>query len=325
MANDLPVRLAQPLRAPVEYRRDPLLKLYFLDRHAWPPEEAGTNPDGSTRHAMWISGGGRADIIVRCANPVYHFAVTVESPIPTVFTVSAGAAEKTITLQPSTRVEFLLPADGIRDVRSYAYLVSARSSEGFIPRLMEPGNTDARNLGASMTLQAITDAVSWHTMKLSIIIPVFNERRTLAEIIARVVAVDLGELEKEITIVDDGSTDGTRDVIHALAAQYPCVRPVLQPQNFGKGAAVARGMRESTGDILIIQDADLEYEPTEYPMLLAPILRGDADVVYGSRFLGTPGGRRCCISGTRWATAFSRCSRTPSPISTSPIWKPATR
>jgi len=156
MANDLPVRLAQPLRAPVEYRRDPLLKLYFLDRHAWPPEEAGTNPDGSTRHAMWISGGGRADIIVRCANPVYHFAVTVESPIPTVFTVSAGAAEKTITLQPSTRVEFLLPADGIRDVRSYAYLVSARSSEGFIPRLMEPGNTDARNLGASMTLQAIT-------------------------------------------------------------------------------------------------------------------------------------------------------------------------
>ena len=146
-------------------------------------------------------------------------------------------------------------------------------------------------------------------MKLSIVIPVYNERRTLAEIIARVVAVDLGEIEKEITLVDDGSTDGTREVIASLAEQYPNVRPILQPQNLGKGAAVAQGMRESTGDVVIIQDADLEYEPNEYPLLLAPILRGDADVVYGSRFLGTPGGRRVLYFwhsvGNRFLTLLS--------------------
>ena len=126
-----------------------------LDLIVHAADEWGADPAAL---AACIDDIGRADIIVRCAEPVYHFAVGVESPIPTVFTVSAGAAEKSINLQPNTPVQFMLPADGIQDVRSYAYLVSARSSEGYIPRLMEPGSTDARNLGAKMTLQAITTA-----------------------------------------------------------------------------------------------------------------------------------------------------------------------
>ena len=128
-------------------------------------------------------------------------------------------------------------------------------------------------------------------MKLSIIMPVYNERRTLHEIIGRVQAVDLGDMEREIVIVDDGSKDGTRDLLTELDGKNG-VRVFLQPKNFGKGAAVARGLREASGDLLVIQDADLEYDPSEYPRLLDPILRGQADVVYGSRFLGTPRGHR---------------------------------
>jgi glycosyltransferase involved in cell wall biosynthesis len=128
------------------------------------------------------------------------------------------------------------------------------------------------------------------TVKLSVVMPCYNERATIREIVARVLAVNL-PIEKEIVIVDDGSTDGTRNILATLDGRDG-IRVLLQPQNRGKGAAVARGLRDSTGDVLIIQDADLEYDPREYSLLLQPILDGRADVVYGSRFLGSPRGHR---------------------------------
>jgi glycosyltransferase involved in cell wall biosynthesis len=122
-------------------------------------------------------------------------------------------------------------------------------------------------------------------MKLSVVIPVFNERTTIAEIINRVQAVDVG-LDKEIIVVDDGSTDGTREVLQSLAV--PELVIVLHERNQGKGAALRTGFARAQGDIVLVQDADLEYEPREYPRLIEPILDGRADVVYGSRFLGGP-------------------------------------
>ncbi len=122
-------------------------------------------------------------------------------------------------------------------------------------------------------------------MKLSVVIPVYNERATLREIMGRVEAVDLG-FPKEVIVVDDFSTDGTREILQGL--EQPGVRVLFQDRNRGKGAALRRGFAEAQGDIVLVQDADLEYDPAEYPQLLAPILDGRADAVYGSRFLGGP-------------------------------------
>jgi glycosyltransferase involved in cell wall biosynthesis len=123
-------------------------------------------------------------------------------------------------------------------------------------------------------------------MRLSIVIPVFNERTTLPLVLENVARVSL---DKEILIVDDGSTDGTREYLQDMARQPRAgVRVLFHPQNRGKGAALRTGFREVKGDIVIIQDADLEYDPQDYPALLKPILDGRADVVYGSRFLGGP-------------------------------------
>ncbi len=121
-------------------------------------------------------------------------------------------------------------------------------------------------------------------MKLSVIIPVYNEVESIQEIIKRVQST---KLAKEIVIVDDGSQDGTRDVLKKLDGKGGvCV--ILHEQNQGKGAAVRTGLNTAQGDILLIQDADLEYDPRDYPHLLQPIQEGIADVVYGSRFLGGP-------------------------------------
>jgi len=120
-------------------------------------------------------------------------------------------------------------------------------------------------------------------MKLSIVIPVYNEKDTLEEILRRVQATPY---DKEIITVDDASVDGSRDVLDRLAQQYDNVRTFYHEKNQGKGAALRTGFAQVTGDVVIIQDADLEYDPVDYPALIDPIQKGLADVVYGSRLIG---------------------------------------
>jgi glycosyltransferase involved in cell wall biosynthesis len=124
-------------------------------------------------------------------------------------------------------------------------------------------------------------------MKLSVVIPVYNERTLAPQLLDRVEKVALpGDMTREIILIDDYSTDGTREWLTALAAERPDLRVVLHERNQGKGSALRTGFKAATGDVVIVQDADLEYDPREYPQLLEPFLDGRADVVFGTRFLG---------------------------------------
>ena len=144
-------------------------------------------------------------------------------------------------------------------------------------------------------------------MKLSVVIPVYNESGTLREVVERVLAVPL---DLEVLCVDDGSRDGSREILAGLQSQHPQVRIFSQPRNLGKGAALRRGIQEATGDFVVIQDADLEYDPGDYQILLDPLLQGKADVVYGSRFLGAAPHRVLYFwhsVGNRALTLLSNC------------------
>ncbi len=136
---------------------------------------------------------------------------------------------------------------------------------------------------------------------LSVIVPCYNERATVAELLRRVRDVKI-QGDKEIVVIDDQSTDGSRDIVARLAKEWPEIRQIIQPVNQGKGAAIRRGIEEARGDIVLIQDADLEYDPDDYPKLLQPIIDGHADAVFGSRFEGYP--RRVMLFWHRMGNTF---------------------
>ena len=141
MANDLPIML-DASRGRILYRG---MLLYFLDQNASPPEPAG----------MWVSGSGRSDIVVRSAEPIAHLSVEAESPIRTILTVSMGSEAVSVPIEPGKVVSFEVPASGVRDFQSYAYLLQTRSSEGFVPRVMDPQSRDYRNLGAQLRFNPV--------------------------------------------------------------------------------------------------------------------------------------------------------------------------
>ena len=140
-------------------------------------------------------------------------------------------------------------------------------------------------------------AAAARSMTVTIVIPVYNEARTVERLLRRVAAVGVS---KEVIVVDDGSTDGTRELLPGLRDEGLIDQLVLHGRNRGKGAALRTGFGHGTGDVTVVQDADLEYDPEEIPRLLEPIADGRADAVYGSRFLGAPGER--CSSGIRSET-----------------------
>jgi hypothetical protein len=153
MANDLPIMLDAP-RAHIWFSD---VMLYFLDHHAYVPELIDP-PTG--RKGIWVAGDGRADIIVRCEWPIEHLTITAESPIRTTFIVSMGRSESRVAIVPERPVVFDVPAAGVRGLNSYAYLLSARSTDAFIPQLIDPSSNDPRNLGVRITFKAVPVALN---------------------------------------------------------------------------------------------------------------------------------------------------------------------
>jgi len=144
-------------------------------------------------------------------------------------------------------------------------------------------------------------------MKLTVVMPVYNEQATLRQAIERVLAVPF---EIELLCIDDGSEDGSRETLLELEKEHPQIRVLIQARNSGKGAALRRGIAEARGDFVIVQDADLEYDPSDYKTLLEPLIQGKADVVYGSRFLGGDPHRVLYFwhsVGNRMLTLLSNC------------------
>ena len=146
-------------------------------------------------------------------------------------------------------------------------------------------------------------------MKLTVLMPVYNERETLAEIVARVLKQRINGINSlELLIVDDASTDGSAEIVEQLVSTYPQIKPIFQKKNRGKGAAIRKAVEIASGDIAIIQDADLEYDPNDFQLVLTPILQDDADVVYGSRFIINRGRRNLYSKhalGNRFLTFLS--------------------
>src|SRR4051812_2959921 len=166
---------------------------------------------------------------------------------------------------------------------------SGSRDEKAIAGTAKPPLSSVASAIASSSAAMKSSILAARRMRLSVIIPVYNEEQTIHEVLERVAAVNLGAIEKEIVIANDGSTDGTRRVIDErhLPADL-AVHVYHSPINLGKGAAVRLGLAFATGDIMLVQDADLELDPNEYTQLIAPLLDGRADVVYGSRFLNPP-------------------------------------
>jgi SAM-dependent methyltransferase len=166
-----------------------------------------------------------------------------------------------------------------------AVLPDVPSALGFVQQTLGPSPLPAGRIGQLANRAAPPDWPDTALRKLSVLMPVYNERWTLREIIRRVLNSPV-PLEIQLVVVDDGSEDGSWNVISELAEADPRITAVRHPENRGKGAAIRTAIEHMTGDVAVIQDADLEYDPNEYPLLLEPILQGKADAVYGSRFAG---------------------------------------
>ena len=149
------VMLAQPLRGHIRYRVGDEVLLYFLDTHAYPPETVGVRPDGSTISGVWVSGAGRADIIVRTEAPFRALAIEADSPIATDLIVSVGGRPVTARLLPGKTATFSVPASGVGGWRDFSALLSVRSTRGFVPRMVDASSNDGRNLGANLRFQPV--------------------------------------------------------------------------------------------------------------------------------------------------------------------------